>query len=393
MNQKKRTGLWGFLAGVLCTAFVFGIIHLVSTNWWVLERSTAEPGSSSARAKVSAITKLIGQEFMGDYELDNMTETMYKGLVAGLGDPYSCYYTKEEYEAERQESSGHYQGIGVTMQQDAATGDITVISCVDDGPAADAGIRAGDIIRKVEDQEVQGYSLSVVGGWIKLSESDRVSVTIEREGEEGLLTFDIEKVDMTTETVSSEMLEDNIGYIAVSQFLQTTPEQFEQACKNLQGKGMKRLIIDLRNNPGGLLSSVCRTLEQILPEGMIVYTEDKAGQRVEYTCAGETPLDIPMVLLVNGNSASAAEIFAGAVKDYGIGTLVGTTTFGKGIVQRTFDLPDGSAVKITVSKYFTPKGNNIHGIGIEPDIVQEGNGREEDDVQLKKAVETVKTLF
>ena len=188
------------------------------------------------------------------------------------------------------------------------------------------------------------------------------------------------------------MLGDGIGYLAITQFTGVTSEQFQETYQSLKDQGMERLIIDLRDNPGGLLDAVCETLRQILPEGMIVYMEDKAGNREEYTCDGETPIDIPLVVLVNENSASASEIFAGAVKDHGVGTLVGTTTFGKGIVQTYYRLGDGSEIKLTTAKYFTPNGNNIHGTGVEPDVQVEASEDGETDVQLEKAVEVVKEM-
>ena len=188
------------------------------------------------------------------------------------------------------------------------------------------------------------------------------------------------------------MLNETDAYLAISQFTGLTSDQFASVYQDLKNQGMQRLIIDLRGNPGGLLSAVCDTLRQILPEGLIVYTEDKQGDREEYTCDGETPLDIPLVVLVNENSASAAEIFTGAVKDYGIGAIVGQQTFGKGIVQDFYGLPDGSVVKLTVAHYYTPNGNDIHGVGIAPDVTVEQPEDSETDVQLQKALEVLRAM-
>lgn len=393
MNQKNKAGLYGFLCGMLCMAAIGGLINVVSTRWWVLERTTAEPGSVSARSKVSELVDIIEEHYMGEYATEDLTETMYKGLVAGLQDPYSYYYTSEEYTAELQESAGYYEGIGVTMEQDRETGKIAIKECMPEGPAERAGLKAGDVFVKAAGKEVQGYSLSTVVSWIKQSKDKKVELVIQREGEEELLAFNVETEEIVTKSVTSEMLEDGIGYLTINVFRENTSEQFAEHYAKLQAAGMKRMIIDLRENPGGLLLAVCDTLRQILPEGIIVYTEDKNGKREEYRCAGETPISIPLVLLINGHSASASEIFAGAVRDYGVATLVGEKSFGKGIVQRTFVLPGGSAVKLTIANYFTPKGENIHGIGIEPDVFAEPDPEGKTDMQLKKAIETVKTLF
>ena len=199
-------------------------------------------------------------------------------------------------------------------------------------------------------------------------------------------------------SVSSEMLEENIGYIKISKFTGVTYEQYHAAFEKLKEQGAKQLIVDLRNNPGGLMTAVCDVLREILPEGLIVYTEDKYGNRVEETCDGKSPLNMPLVVLVNEGSASASEIFAGAVQDHKVGTIVGTTTYGKGIVQTVRQLSDGSAVKLTVSKYYTPNGNNIHEVGIQPDVEVElsddvtdlSQVEQSQDNQLQKALEVVR---
>ena len=222
-----------------------------------------------------------------------------------------------------------------------------------------------------------------------------MNIEVIRGESEEPLSFDVKRAPVEIPTVSHEMLEGKIGYIEITEFDVITEEQFREAMADLESQGMEKLVVDLRNNPGGVLGSVCNVLEQILPEGLIDYTEDRNGERDEYRCSGDHEFKKPLAVLVNGNSASAAEIFAGAVKDYGIGTLVGTTTFGKGIVQRIINLNDGTAVKLTVSKYYTPKGNNIHKVGIEPDVEveldeelrQKVTIEKSEDNQLQKAVE------
>ena len=232
---------------------------------------------------------------------------------------------------------------------------------------------------------------------IKTGEKDAIELTVRREGETEEQTILLTRRAVDIPTVTSEMLENNIGYLEISEFDTVTLEQFQEAKASLEEQGMEKLIVDLRNNPGGNLSTVVDILKEILPEGLIVYTEDRYGERTEYSCDGEKELTIPLAVLINGESASASEIFAGAVKDYGIGTLVGTTTFGKGIVQRIVELSDGTAVKLTIAKYYTPKGNNIHEKGIEPDVEVELDKEleqlitipKDQDNQLQKAIEVL----
>ena len=229
---------------------------------------------------------------------------------------------------------------------------------------------------------------------VRDSEKDSVTLTIQRENEEKTQDIKVEIRDVEIKTVSHEMLSGDTGYIRISEFSEVTSDQYKKAFADLKSQGMKKLVVDLRDNPGGLLNTVCDILRQILPEGLIVYTEDKNGKREEETCDGKNELDIPLAVLVNGNSASASEIFAGAVKDYGIGTIVGTTTYGKGVVQTIQPLTDGSAVKITIAKYFTPKGNDINKKGITPDVEAELSGditdwaelTHEEDTQLQTAL-------
>ena len=233
---------------------------------------------------------------------------------------------------------------------------------------------------------------------IKGEENTQVTVSVVRDGEADYLELSVERRTIEIQTVGSAMLEDQIGYISITSFDDVTTAQFNKALDELEAQGIKGLVVDLRDNGGGLVSSVCAILDRLLPEGLIVYTEDKYGNREEETSDAEHYFDKPLAVLVNGNSASASEIFAGAVKDYGIGTLVGTKTFGKGIVQKIYPLHDGTAVKLTVSKYYTPKGNNIHEIGIEPDVeieLYEELKKEvlvplEEDNQLQKAIEVLK---
>ena len=274
------------------------------------------------------------------------------------------------------------------MQQSEETNEVLVVGVYKDTPADKAGIKAGDMLIQVDDILCKETALERVAAAIKTGEADTVHLILERDSES--YEVDVTKEDIQVPVVGSEMLEEQIGYIQITQFTGLTPQQCAEHYEDLKKQQMKALIIDLRNNPGGLVDSAVDTLRQILPEGLVVYMQTKDGTKTEYSCDGETPIDIPMVVLVNEYSASASEIFAGAVHDYGVGTLVGTTTYGKGIVQKTFPFTDGSAVKMTIAYYYTPSGTCIHGEGIEPDVKVELPQDAQSDLQLEKALEVLK---
>lgn len=396
-NRQFMKGLIiGFAAMfVLAAGGLFGQ-RLIQAN---RDQKKAENGQlnltgAQVEDKLSQIQALIETYYLDEIDTGQVEEYLYKGAVAGLGDIYGAYYTQQEYQSLMDTTTGSYYGIGVQISQNMSTGIITISQIFEGSPAEEAGLLPGDILYKIGDAEVTGEDLNKVVTLIKGEEFTKITVTVAREGESGYLDFEVERRTVEVPTVESEMLEDQIGYIAISSFDDVTTEQFMEALNGLEGQGMEALIVDLRNNGGGLVSSVCAILDRLLPEGLIVYTEDKYGNREEEYSDAENYFDKPMAVLVNGNSASASEIFAGAVKDYGVATLVGTTTFGKGIVQKIYPLTDGTAVKLTVSKYYTPNGNNIHEIGIEPDVAVELDEElayevtipKEEDNQLQAAV-------
>lgn len=394
---ERRKFLNGFLTGVVLMAIV-GIAGYVGvTEWgWGQNRREESLTNSEHLKKLEYIESLVDKYYLNDADVEKMTEGMYAGVLEGLDDPYSRYYTKEEYESIHEETEGHYDGIGVVMQQDEQ-GRVHFVRIYEGAPGDKVGLKEGDILYKVDGENILDDELAQVAKKIRNPESDITRLTVVREGETDYLEFEIKKEDVQIPVVSSQMLENQVGYLAIYEFTSVTCDQYREAFENLQEQGMKRLIVDLRDNPGGLLDSVCSILETILPKGTIVYTEDKYGNRQERTGKGESPLDIPLAVLVNGNSASASEIFSGAVQDYGIGTIVGTTTYGKGVVQTVRKLKDGSAVKLTISNYYTPSGNNINGKGIMPDVEveldeklkQQNSITKEEDNQLQKAIQVV----
>lgn len=346
-------------------------------------------------AKLEELKKLIDEVYLHDTEVDEkaLTEGIYKGYIAALGDPYSSYYDEAQTKEMMEETTGEYSGIGALMSQNRDTGIITIANVYKDSPAEEAGMKNDDILYKVEGEEVTGMDLNEVVTKVKGEEGTSVQMTLLRgkDREEVEVTAIRRKIE--AQTVEYEMKDGQVGYIRVSQFDSVTLKQFQNAKADLEAQGMTSLLIDLRGNPGGNLKTVCDMLREILPEGLIVYTEDRDGNREEELCEGKTPWEKPLAVLVNGMSASASEIFAGAVQDYGIGQIIGTTTYGKGVVQQLFPMTDGTMVKLTISEYFTPNGRNIDGIGIEPDVEVEYVYNEEApeaDNQLDKALEILR---
>ena len=346
--------------------------------------------------KLRTLEKIIDTNYLEEKDKDALAEGMYAGLLYGLNDPYSCYYTAEEYEEQSTETEGSYVGIGVAMQKNP-DGGVKIAECYEGGSAYAAGIKVNDIISSIDGKDITDWEMEDVADYIKNREADAVSLTVHRENVEEALDISVKIADVELPSVYGEMLDKKTGYIEITEFKGVTFDQYKETFERLKGQGMERLVIDLRDNPGGLLTSVCDVLGWILPEGLIVYTEDKYGNKMEETCDGKHPLDMPLAVLVNEGSASASEIFAGAVQDYEVGTIVGTTTFGKGVVQALYPMSDGSAVKLTVSKYYTPKGKNIHGEGISPDIKVKLNPElfnqteltREEDNQLQAAVQSL----
>lgn len=357
---------------------------------------TESVANEKTTEKLGVLENTIKQYFWQDVDESTLEEGVYKGLLESLDDPYSVYYTHDELVQLQQQTEGIYYGIGAYISQDNEMGYVRVSKIIKNTPAEASGLQQDDYIYKVDDEDMQGKDSSYVVSKIKGEAGTKVTITVVREGATDPIDIEVERQKIESPTVEYQMLDNDMAYIQITEFDLVTTDQFEQAYKQAQADGMKGLILDLRSNPGGNLSTVCDIARMILPKGLIVYTEDKYGKREEYTCDGANQIKVPLVVLTNGYSASASEILAGAVKDYGIGTLVGTTTYGKGIVQKVINLSDGSAVKLTVSNYFTPNGNNIHKIGIDPDVEVEFDAEQYKngvDNQLEKAKEVLAGLM
>ena len=384
--MKHKEYASGVLTGVLVVALASGGVKFVQQRQY-----NGVLSDSSHVQKIEYLEKMIDQEYLGEVDNDEMAEGVYAGLVYGLGDVYSRYYTADEYAQETASTDGAYAGIGVSIQKNK-NGGVQIAECYEGGPGADAGLQTGDVITAINDTDVTDMELSDVVSLIRENKDKTIVLTVFRENEEKSREISVDVTDVELPSVFGEMLDKKTGYIQITQFTGVTPQQYKDMFTELKDKGMERLVIDLRDNPGGLLTSVCDILREILPEGLIVYTEDKYGNREEETCDGKHQLDMPLAVLVNENSASASEIFSGAIQDYGTGKIVGVTTYGKGVVQQLLDLGDGTCFKVTIAEYYTPSGRSINKKGVEPDIEVEYQYDEADpkkDNQLDKALETV----
>ena len=389
--MKHKEYAAGVLTGVLVVALAAGGVKFVQHRQY-----NGVLSDSSHVQKIEYLEKMIDQEYLGEVDNAEMAEGIYAGLVYGLGDVYSRYYTADEYAQETASTDGAYAGIGVSIQKNK-NGGVQIAECYEGGPGAEAGLQTGDVITAINDTDVTDMELSDVVSLIRENKDKTIVLTVFRENEEKSREISVDVTDVELPSVFGEMLDKKTGYIQITQFTGVTPQQYKDMFVELKDKGMERLVIDLRDNPGGLLTSVCDILREILPEGLIVYTEDKYGNREEENCDGKHQLDMPLAVLVNENSASASEIFAGAVQDHEVGTIVGITTYGKGVVQELRQLSDGSAVKLTVSNYYTPNGNSINKVGIKPDVevklaselLNKDEITHEEDNQLQKALNVI----
>ncbi|MCD8084224.1 MAG: S41 family peptidase [Clostridiales bacterium] len=409
-KKKKNSGkFWkGVLVGFLLTVFVALVVVGAASGIFMFGRSVignrARIADSPEYAeetildmnrigsKLSLLQAIVNEYFLFDEDMDQVEAGIYKGMMDGLDDPYTVYYTAEEYESLSEETEGVYVGIGVLVSQDASTKTVTALRVFSGSGAEEAGMKKGDIFYAVGEVEASTVDLDVlVKDYIKGEEGTWVDITVIRDGEP--VELHIQRRMVETTTVEYQLLDDGTGYILVTQFDVVTGDQFAAAIDELEAQGMERLVIDMRDNPGGVLDTCVQMAAYVLPEdkydGTILTTATKAGDSDRYYCEGGKirheiydgsgedrsypredghEVDVPIAILLNGNSASAAEVFSGALQDYGAAVLVGTTSFGKGIVQSLLPLDDGSAVKITVAHYYTPSGFDLHGKGLTPDI-------------------------
>ncbi len=354
-------------------------------------------GLGGKYSKISKITQVMNKYYVEPLEDKLLLEGAARGIVASVQDPYSHYMDAEEYAEMMEETSSQYAGIGIVVSVDQNDNLITVVSPFEDSPGEKAGILPGDKIVKVDGKEVWGDKLNEAVKMMKGPPGTEVTISIVRDKSLPSKDITIKRDIIKLQTIKHKVLQNNIGYIRITGFYQDTASDFDKSLKDLYDKKVNGLVIDLRNNPGGLLDQVVKITDKLVPKGLVVYTEDREKRRNEYTSNSEE-INIPLAILINGGSASASEILSGAVKDHDKGVLVGTKTFGKGVVQTVIPLFDGSGISVTTSKYYTPNGISIHGIGINPDVEIElpedyrmsiSQINEEDDIQLKKAIEVL----
>lgn len=404
--MSKRRAITLLVVVVLITnIFTFGLTNLMSVtfkNKVYIPKAEYENliNTHNKYSKVIAVENYVKENYLRDVDESKFLDGQLKGLLQSLEDPYSNYMTKDEFDSLLEQTSGTFGGIGVVV----TPGDdnlITVVSPIEGTPGERAGLRSGDKIIKVNGTEYLAENMDLAVKEMKGEPNTKVVITIMRKDKDGKSNvFDIEitREMIRVITVKSNIIDDNIGYIKISSFDDLTYKDFKFELDKLGKNNIKGLIIDLRNNPGGLLNRTVQIADELLGEGIVVYTQTKDGSKT-YEKSGKSMVNYPLVLLINEGSASASEILAGAIKDHKRGTLIGTTSFGKGVVQRIQDLNDGSGIKLTISEYFTPNGINIHGIGIEPDIVVEldedvdiiGVDNIQGDNQLRRAIEEIKS--
>lgn len=415
-KEKKKGGFFpGFIVGALLSVAILTCSILtyckVSGQYLVIGASNSNKSTQAASANATAKSELLDEEtvekineltqaidlyYYDEYDEKTLQNGLYSGLVDSLGDKYTVYYTKEEYEEMQITTTGTYYGIGAGLSQNKETMIVTISKVYSGTPAEEAGLMKDDMIISADGNDATSMELTNLVQIIRGDEGTTVTLEIYRESTGETFTVDVERRNVELPSVEGQMLDGDIGYIQIGEFQTNTAEQFDEILTGLENQGMKGLIVDVRGNPGGLLMSVVDILDRLLPEGIVVYTEDKYGNREDFT-SDASCVDYPIVVLCNQDSASAAEIFSGAMQDYNYATLVGTTTYGKGIVQTIFPLSDGDAIKVTTAKYFTPNGNYIHGEGITPDIEldyeygnPEGTVYEmQYDNQLQKAIEVM----
>ena len=364
-EKKKHPFRNGFLSGVaVCLVIALMVVIVKET----MLHSTVGSGFMTKHGveKVNLLSDVIDQYYYKDITDEEKMEGIYKGLMSSTNDKYTDYYSPKEFKDLMVTMEGDYGGIGATLSQDKATKEVSVVEVYEGSPAARAGLERGDIVISVDGHLGTDESLDDFVQRIRGEEGTSIEMVYKRDDQEH--TIEITREEVIVPSVSHRMLDDKIGYIRISSFVNGTQKDFEDALADLQSQGMQGIVFDMRDNGGGMVDSVVAILDDILPAGTVVYTMDKSGKREDYTSDDAKKIDIPVTVLVNENTASAAEIFTGAIRDFNYGTIIGTNTFGKGIVQSTVPLSDGSAVKITVATYYTPSGECIHEKGIKPDI-------------------------
>ena len=377
---SKKKAIIGSIVLVVVTAMVTSTLQIAIGNKVVIPKDLYE--SYKKYNKLIGLEQIVNDDFYKEVSEDDLVQGSIKGMFSGLGDIYSQYYTKEEFELLKEQTSGSFVGIGVYISPTSDDDYITIIAPIEGSPAEKSGIKAGDKIIKVDDQNVYANDSDKAISMIKGKAGTEVKLTLKRGEEE--LELKVKREEIISKSVDAKVLEDGIGYIKITSFNENTYKEFTDALNNLNKENIKGLALDLRNNPGGLLDICSEIADELIGEGTIVYTKDNKGDK-EYLKSDANKLGLPIAVLVNEGSASASEILTAAIVDNNEGIAVGTTTFGKGLVQSVRELKDGTGYKLTTAQYFTPNGDYINGKGIEPKIVEKDENR-----QLDVAVNWIK---
>lgn len=398
--EKKHTGYKVFMAVIVTALITFIVTTIGIYNYFtktdngnlriLTKYITTSDSTNTLKTKLEIVRRYLERNYIGDLNEDKMLENAVKGYVQGVGDEYTEYLTKDEYEDLMINVNGNYVGIGLYMAK-ANDGRVIILMPIEDSPAEEAGLKSGDIISKINDEECESMDLALVANKIKGEEGTTVNLEIIREEE--TLNFTVARRRIELKYIDSSVLEGNIGYIRLLSFDDGSSEKFKEHLENLKAKNIKSLIIDVRDNGGGLVDEAISLSEIFVPKDKVILRSyDKENKEQVEQSSNSKPETLKLIVLVNENSASAAEIFASAIKDNNVGKIVGTTTFGKGVMQELVELATGGALKITIEEFKTPNGDKINRVGIAPDVEVKNDKEADDDsdAQLEKAIELLR---
>ncbi len=399
MNTENSKKIYKSIMLIIVVALVTFIITTVVmyNKFSGTDKYSVVSENAKLNAKINSIRKVLEKDFLGEIEEEKLIDSAIKGYVEGLDDEYTEYYTKEEMEEFKTETKGNYVGIGIYMIKNTTDNNVVILAPIEGSPAESAGIKSGDIIKKVGDKECTAEDFEVISTYIKGKEGTRVKIQVQR-GEE-TLDFEVERKNIELYPIKSEILENKIGYINVTTFDEGCSKEFKENYDKLEKEKITSLIVDLRNNGGGIVDEALEILDYILDkDSVMMITANKEGKEVIEKAKKKASINMPIVVLVNENTASASEIFVSALKENNKAQIVGTKTYGKGVIQELLTLSDGSGIKITTEEYYTPNKNKINKVGITPDVEIElpenieniFSLERKDDTQLRRAVDILK---
>ncbi len=405
MEEKKRYKVYKIIMLIVLVAFITFMITSIGLYQYFVKGDnlnkhlllSASSESKDIANSLDTYKAILDKYYLGEINEEDLKEGAIRGYIEGVGDKYTEYISKEEMQEYMEDTKGNFVGIGIYMIQDKKTDKIMIVAPIKNSPAEKAGVQAGDLILAVDGQECTANDMNTISSKIKGEAGTTVKLKLQRGNE--TLELEIKRESVTVNPVESKMLESNIGYIKFTSFDENTSEDFKKNFENLQKQGAKSLIIDLRNNGGGIVDEALKIADYIAEkDSVLLYEVDKENKEVVKKSENAPIINMPIILLTNENTASSSEILAGALKDLGKAKIVGVKTYGKGVIQEILTLPDGSGIKITTEKYLTPNKTEINKVGIEPDEKVELPEdlenvleiEEKDDTQLQKAIQMLK---